>query len=419
MVVRRFGFFIFAFQKNHGIGFELLKPMETTENIDQSIIRKRVASAYEHRTEENITFHHLNRLNQILVTLKEDAEELFESENARNQIELAIATYYSTFWFKGEDKDESAKTFLEENFSEYLGEKDVDSITRLSLSINDHNTEKTTSEAIIYDIYWSFLGKKKLVRNLELLAIEHLGDASHKKETLKEYIEVISAFRYRTKWAIKEYSERKSLNTRKVLSAIEKEEKKRKKQLRRSHKLGRGIETMYRSVYKNHVNLSAIADAKANLIIRVNTIIMSIIVTLAGTGYTFFDGGFYKYSRFTAPVLVLLLGSLAAVIFAVLSARPKVTRINLTKQKIRGNDSSLLFFGNYINLDKKDFIREMSLFRQDKKRVYDQMSVDIYYLGLVLDRKYRLVTISYNIFMVAIALSVLSFITIFSITQFS
>ena len=121
--------------------------METTENIDQSIIRKRVASAYEHRTEENITFHHLNRLNQILVTLKEDAEELFESENTRNQIELAIATYYSTFWFKGEDKDESAKTFLEENFSEYLGEKDVDSITKLSLSINDHNTEKTTSEA--------------------------------------------------------------------------------------------------------------------------------------------------------------------------------------------------------------------------------------------------------------------------------
>ena len=45
-------------------------------------------------------------------------------------------------------------------------------------------------------------------------------------------------------------------------------------------KLGRGVETMYRTAYRTHVNLSSIADNKANIMLSINAIIISVIPQL-------------------------------------------------------------------------------------------------------------------------------------------
>lgn len=105
--------------------------------------------------------------------------------------------------------------------------------------------------------------------------------------------------------------------------------------------------------------------------------------------------------------------------FHTLSARPKVTNEEVTKKHLLGKESSILFFGNFTAMEKKDFVREIGLFRKNYDRVYDSMSVDIYFPGLVLDKKYKLVTHSYNIFMTGLILSVLSFMVLFIFKQFS
>ena len=43
-------------------------------------------------------------------------------------------------------------------------------------------------------------------------------------------------------------------------------------------KPGRGVETMYRATYRTHVNLSSIADNKANIMLSVNAIVLSVVV---------------------------------------------------------------------------------------------------------------------------------------------
>ena len=116
----------------------------------------------------------------------------------------------------------------------------------------------------------------------------------------------------------------------------------------KEQKLGRGIETMYRATYRNHINLSSIADAKANMMISINAIIMSVIITIVGSGFTFSGLEFYQYIRFTVPMTILLISSLISVVFAVLSARPNVTKKNVSEQKIREKKSSILFFGNFV-----------------------------------------------------------------------
>ena len=43
--------------------------------------------------------------------------------------------------------------------------------------------------------------------------------------------------------------------------------------------LGRGVETMYRTTYRTHVNLSSIADNKANIMLSINAIVISIVLS--------------------------------------------------------------------------------------------------------------------------------------------
>lgn len=373
---------------------------------------------YKERENELTPYHTLERVTGIV----EDAEKIAKKSGLNSdesfEVTLAACFLYTGFWLATEENTQAAITNLEHFKESHDLDFETATIAALIESVDENEAEKTTSEAVLYDAHFRYLSKKKLISTLELKALEQDQEEGILNE-LRRTFEFITSHKYRTTYAIRKFDRRKARNSQKLMSAIQKEEGQNKKAKRKSRKLGRGIETMYRTVYRNHINLSSIADAKANLIIRVNTIILSIIITLGGTGYTFFESGFFKYSRFTIPVMIFVAGSLTAVIFAILSARPKVTNKEVTKKRLLGKESSILFFGNFTMMEKKDFVREMGLFRQNDDRVYDSMSVDIYYLGLVLDKKYKLVTYSYNVFMIGLTLSVLTFMTIFMLLQFS
>ena len=352
------------------------------------------------------------------LTFHSEAMEIAEQEELKNTLHLEIATlfFHTQFWNK-KNPEVSRNTHLHEFIETHKAKLDEQNIITLMDSIHNNSEGKTLEESILYDAHYSYLGKKNFTRNLYLKAKDEENQPSvielHQKK-----IRFMIDHNYRTSYAIREFAERKSKNIYKLQTITDKWISKKNKDKRKDRKLGRGIDTMYKSIYRNHINLSAIADGKANLIISVNTIILSVIITLAGTGYTFFETGFFKYARFTVPIIILLICSLTAVIFAILSARPNVTKKRVNRERLLAKKSSILFFGNFATVELQDFVREMGVFRQEQTRLYDSMSVDIYQLGIVLHRKYRLVQISYNVFMIGLAVSVLSFLGIFIYSEF-
>ena len=340
-----------------------------------------------------------------------EAEGLSKTEN----VELAALFSYVKYW-QTKERQLDIQALLKEFKKQYSFKIKEEQVVELVHSLQQHDVEKSEEEAILYDAHLSYFGEKKLERNIFLKAKdenEELSAIEIKTQSLK----FMENHNFRTRYAINNYGERKAKNVYKLQTVKEKDLIKKGKKKRKDRKLGRGIETMYRAVYRNHINLSAIADGKANLIISVNTIILSVIITLAGTGYTFFDTGFFKYARFTVPVILLLMSLLTAVIFAVLSARPDVTKKKVNRERLLAKKSSILFFGNFATIEQQDFVREMSVFRQEQDRLYDSMSVDLYQLGKVLYRKYRLVKISYNVFMFGLAASVITFLVVFIYSQ--
>ncbi len=399
--------------KNWPIDHIMKDPQKTLEQARQHLL-----TLYKERENEQTPFHTHERALDLIDVTEKVAKKTDLGDEETFKVCLAAGFMYTGFWNAGEQPQMGAVQNLETFLAESEAESWLEEVKALILSVNDDSEEKTAMEQVLYDAYHSLLAKKKLIKHLEMRALELHQEEDNLNEFRRTF-EFITTHKYRTDYAIRKFGKRKAKNSQKLQAAIQKEETKNKKAKRKSRKLGRGIETMYRTMYRNHINLSSIADAKANLIIRVNTIILSIIITLGGTGYTFFEQGFFKYSRFTIPIMIFVAGSLAAVIFAILSARPKVTNKEVTKKRLLGKESSILFFGNFTALDKKDFVREMSLFRQNNDRVYDSMSIDVFYLGLVLDKKYKLVTYSYNVFMAGLTLSVVSFMVIFMLFQFS
>jgi hypothetical protein len=168
---------------------------------------------------------------------------------------------------------------------------------------------------------------------------------------------------------------------------------------------------MFRNTYRTHLNLSAIADNKANMMISLNAIILSVIITYLSTKTSVSGAEFAQHRSVLIPIGTLLLTTLGSVIFAIISAQPEVTsfKINKNPSKINSRKVNLLFFGNFTNIPLEDFQQGMHEIMRDKKSLYNNMITDIYYLGEVLSRKYKILRISYTIFMVGLVLTVIAF----------
>ena len=106
----------------------------------------------------------------------------------------------------------------------------------------------------------------------------------------------------------------------------------------------RGIDTLFRVTLNNHTRLSEIADSKANILLSVNAIIISIVLS---TLIPKLDSP--NNSHLVWPTFVLVIFSVITIIFAILSTRPKVTTGTFTEKDKEERKINLLFFGIYIS----------------------------------------------------------------------
>jgi E3 ubiquitin-protein ligase DOA10 len=109
------------------------------------------------------------------------------------------------------------------------------------------------------------------------------------------------------------------------------------------------------------------------------------------------------------PTILFLTSSVITVVIAILATRPKLTEGTFTKEDIQQKRTNLLFFGNFYKSSLEDYSWAMDEMLHDKDYLYGTIVKDIYFLGIVLGRKYRLLRTAYNIFMVGLVVAVLAF----------
>ncbi|GAB4021818.1 Pycsar system effector family protein [Spirosoma koreense] len=183
-------------------------------------------------------------------------------------------------------------------------------------------------------------------------------------------------------------------------------EKKKKK----DDKPERGVETMFRTTSTNHLRLSEIADSKANIMISVNSIMVSVLVSVLAPRIE-------NHPHLMPPTLIFVTTALLTIVFAVLATRPNVTQGRFSKEDIQNKKANLLFFGNFYNMTLDDYEWGVKTMMDDSDFLYSSMTRDIYFLGVVLSKKYKLLRIAYNIFMFGFVVSILAFVGTFLIYE--
>lgn len=375
-----------------------------------------IFNLFKERLSEKFVYHNFHHTREVVNYAEKIAGPYQLDEEDYEDLLLAAwfhdAGYVETYNGHEEKSVDIFNDFLERNTLSPARKKKVET---LILSTKHEHAPTTLLEEILHDADIVNVGTESFFEKAELLRVEwecFLGKAFSNVEWAEIQVKFLVNTNFYTQEAIKTYGPRRDINIQEQSRQLKKSQDKGKG----NGKPGRGIETMYRTAYRNHINLSSIADAKANMMISINTIILSVIIALVGSGFTFTGRSFVENIRFTVPILVLLLGALLSVVFAILSARPEVTSKTVNREKIKEKRSSVLFFGNFANMALSDFLESLKEFRGNQELLYDNMTVDLYYLGIVLTRKYKLLRYAYNTFMAALVLAVLTFITIFTYT---
>ena len=179
-----------------------------------------------------------------------------------------------------------------------------------------------------------------------------------------------------------------------------------KKKKEKESQSERAISTVFRIVAQSQNNLSQMADSKSNILISVNAIILSIMIS------SVFDK-LKTDTYLQAPFTILVVVCVLAMVFSILATRPTVTSGTFTKEDIANKKTNLLFFGNFHKMGYPDYDWAMTELLADKNYLYSSMIKDTYFLGVVLAKKYKYLRIAYNIFMYGLILSMIAFTVAF------
>ncbi|UFH47899.1 DUF5706 domain-containing protein [Flavobacterium galactosidilyticum] len=381
---------------------------QQAENFIHKLFKDKLSPSY--------TYHNLRHTIDV-VTAVAILSEIEEINPEDKEILMVAAWFHDAGYINGCDNHEECSVVIVTDFLKN-NEKSSDYIAKVSGLIRSTTlgfVPTTLLEKIIKDADFYHLTSDKYTSTCNALRLElqanHQKTFSDSEWNLENINFLSNEHQYYTDYALKTWQPLKE-NTIKLLQIklnnMELNNTKESKKKNKEEKPVRAIDTLFRITLNNHTSLSGIADSKANILLSVNAIIISIALS---TLIPKLDNP--SNAHLMIPTFIMLMSSVVTIIFAILSTRPKVTKGVFTRQDIENQKVNLLFFGNFYKMPLEEYQWAMNEMMKDKDYLYNSMIKDLYFLGVVLEKKYRLLRIAYNFFMVGIVLSVISFVVAF------
>lgn len=158
----------------------------------------------------------------------------------------------------------------------------------------------------------------------------------------------------------------------------------------------RGVETLFRLLSKNQYTLNTMIDRKSNILISINALILSLII---GTVMSQLDAD----PHLIFPVVMILVTNLISITYAIFATRPEL---------VHGDKGArnLMFYGNFQDMEEAEYVDNIIQLMNQGDELYKTIAKDTFYLGKTIDRKFKLLRKSFNVFLVGIIMSVMGFI---------
>ena len=387
-------------------------------NDQLSGVENYVFNLFKDNLSFDFTYHNFMHTVMVVESVKTLMNYYDLAENDQQNL-LFAAWFHDTGYSISTENHEQhsvkiAKEYLEQH---QFSIQNINEITNLILSTDITRTPQTITESIMRDADSFHLGHSDYNKFGDLLRTE-LKKVHHKEFSDFDWLKenrcfFLNGHRYFTDAAKKLWQEQKDINLIAIQNKINEIEvvgeglnkfELKKKKNDKLQQPERGVDTLYRVTLSNHTRLSDIADSKANILLSVNAIIISIALSTLVPKL-----GSPKNEYLIIPSCVLLFASVISIIFAILSTKPKVTYEQFTEDDLQARKVNLLFFGNFYQMSLDRYQDAMNELINERDYVYNSLTRDLYYLGKVLEKKYRMLSITYTILMIGIVLSVMAF----------
>lgn len=173
---------------------------------------------------------------------------------------------------------------------------------------------------------------------------------------------------------------------------------------KKPRKPDRSTETLMRNTARANLELTALADNKANIMISLNGFILTVVITGGSIAVNHTPELVYPFS-------VILLTALASIFLAIKAVRPKLNMGHDTIEDLRADRSSIAYFIHCSNLTSDEYVEEMQrVVTTDFKTVQTHISRHLYGLGFGLKGKFTWLSWSYLVFSYGQVLSVLTYL---------
>lgn len=392
--------------------------------ISPDIVEKAKQYATKILTEEMPPVVKYHSLEHTVFVVRAAVEVGSNSELTPEEIEiLEIAAWFHDLGYK--DSVQNHEELSVQLALDFLGEAGYDQkktaqVAGCIMSTKMPQTPKNRMDESLCDADLMHLADSNYFKKAELLhmEIEELkGIEINEADWMKMNKDFIEDHTFFTAYARENYKPAKQENLKKVrkriksmkkLEEVEKlqnkiDELKEKVKAAKELTPTRGIETMFRLTSKNHLELSAIADNKANIMISINALILSIMISVLFRKLE-------EYPHMVVPSIIITLVCLTTIVIGIIATRPNVSKGKFTRDSIKNKETNLLFFGNFHGMKLTDYEWAMKEMLRDADYLYSSLIRDIYFLGAVLGKKYRMLRLAYNVFMFGFVASVISFV---------
>ncbi len=307
-----------------------------------------------------------------------------------------------------------ARNFLQ---SHHYPQERIDLIVGMIEATKMDVKPKNKLEALVKDADTSSLGKSHFhiyTNSLrkELNTLQHA--VLSKKDWAKTNLRFLDEHQYYSEVGKERYEPTKAENRRLLEEEIhmvdsrkEEAHDKKKSETRTTIATSKSAQTQFKTALRNHIDLSSIADNKANIMLSVNALIITFALPLLGKEIA-------QNRMLLLPTIMLLTVCIVSMVFATLATRPIPMKGFSSMESILAKKSNLFFFGNYYRMSFDEYEKGMNATIANDDILDTTIMRDLFFLGKTLGNKYAYLRKCYTIFMFGVIITVVVFVIVFA-----
>jgi len=391
-----------------------------SENIIEAV-RRYVLDLLATRLDPQLRYHNLAHTVSVRNAVLQLGRSAGLDDSDLELLELA-AWFHDTGFTEVTEGHEEVSKRIARAFLSSRGypEERIRQVERLIDVTRLDEPPRTRLEQLMKDADLNNLAGPNYLHTLDNLRHERrvfYGEEYSDEEWLATNVAFLENHQYFTPEAQRTYGAGKQDNLDMVRRLLEarKEKKKKKKQKKEKRKRDGLLDNsssgrmMFKTALRNHIDLTSIADNKANIMLSINALIITIAMPLLAAYLR-------DHPSLTLPASLLLLTCLVAIIFATLVTRPIHTTGRIVMPPAEGRSANLFFFGNFYRMTFDEYKQGLRTVLSDHELLDEAIMADLYFLGKALGRKFWLLRICYLVFMVGITLTVVAFALTYLLT---